>query len=193
MFWAVFKVGIAGEWSSWAFRARGFLVPVCPPPQLGTWRDMAGAQRMIEVCRTVETGPEQIFAVLADGWNYASWVVGAAHIRNVDDDWPAVGTRIHHRVGPWPLHISDQTVVRGMESNRSLDLEAYAWPIGAARIRLTLEPVSPTSTRVRLSETLSSGVGRLIPKPLLWLMLHPRNLEALHRLDDIAVHREGRS
>jgi hypothetical protein len=148
-----------------------------------------GTETMIEVSRTIGTSPERIFAVLSDGWSYASWVVGAAHIRDVDDGWPAVGTSIHHRIGPWPLNIEDKTVVRAMEPNQLLELDAHAWPLGAARIRVTLEQVAPTTTRVRLAETLSSGIARLVPKAALSLMLRPRNAEALHRLDDIAVHK----
>jgi uncharacterized protein YndB with AHSA1/START domain len=152
---------------------------------------LVGPETMIEVSRTIGAPPDRIFAVLADGWSYAGWVVGAAHIRGVDDGWPAVGARIHHRIGPWPLQIEDQTVVRRMEPNRLLELDAKAWPFGAARILLTLDQVSESTTRVRMAETLSSGVARLIPKPALTLMLRPRNAEALARLDDIAVHREA--
>ncbi|MFD2766269.1 SRPBCC family protein [Micromonospora eburnea] len=148
---------------------------------------------MIEVCRTIRTRPEQIFAVLADGWSYAGWVVGAAHIRNVDDGWPAVGTRVHHRLGPWPLQIEDQTVVRAMEPNRLLELEAHAGPFGIARIRLALEPLSDTTTRVRMSWTGAAGVARLIPESVLALMLRPRNSETLYRVDDIATHRKFRT
>jgi hypothetical protein len=145
-----------------------------------------------EICRTVGTTPERIFAVLADGWSYASWVVGAAHIRDVDASWPAAGARIHHRVGPWPLQIDDQTVVRAVEPGELLELDARVWPVGAAVIRISLEPVSATSTRVRMAETLSSGVGRLLPDAVQGLLLRPRNAEALRRLDDIAVHRGPR-
>jgi hypothetical protein len=84
---------------------------------------------MIEVCRTIRTSPEQIFAVLADGWSYARWVVGAAHIRAVDEGWPAVNTRVHHRVGPWPMQLNDRTVAWEMTPNRLLELDAYA-PLG---------------------------------------------------------------
>ncbi|MFI5894988.1 SRPBCC family protein [Actinoplanes sp. NPDC051513] len=147
---------------------------------------------MIETCRTVSTTPERVFAVLADGWSYASWVVGAAHIRDVDAGWPAVGTRVHHRVGLWPLHINDQTVVRAVETGKTLELDAQMWPLGAAMIRIWLEPVSATSTRIHMAETLTSGIGRLLPDAVQSLLLRPRNAEALRRLDDIAVHRESR-
>ncbi|MFG1660311.1 SRPBCC family protein [Micromonospora chersina] len=145
---------------------------------------------MIEVCRTIGTPPERIFAVLADGWSYASWVVGAAHIRAVDDRWPAVGARVHHRVGPWPLQIEDQTVVRQMEPNRLLELDAHAGPLGIARVRLALEPVSADTTRVRMGWKAAAGAARFVPEAVLALMLRPRNSETLHRVEDIAVHRQ---
>jgi hypothetical protein len=147
---------------------------------------------VIETCRTIGTTPERIFAVLADGWSYASWVVGAAHIRDVDPHWPAAGARIQHRVGPWPLDIDDQTVVRAVEPGVLLELDARMWPLGAAVVRMKLEPVSATSTRVRMGEELSAGIGRLLPGAIQALLLRPRNAEALRRLDDIAVHREAR-
>jgi hypothetical protein len=147
---------------------------------------------VIETCRIISTTPDRIFAVLADGWSYAGWVVGAAHIRDVDQGWPAVGTRVHHRVGPWPLQINDQTLVRAMEPDRMLELDAKLWPIGTALVRLHLEPVGTATTLVRLTETVSSGVGRLLPHLVQLLLLRPRNAEALRRLDDLAVHRETR-
>lgn len=144
---------------------------------------------MVDTCRTIHTPPGRIFAILADGWSYSSWVVGAAHIRDVDDGWPAVGTSVHHQVGPWPLHIKDHTTVRAVEPDRMLELDARAWPLGAARIRLELRAVPPDATEVLMVETLTSGVARLIPHRVQTLLLKPRNAEALRRLDDLAVHR----
>ncbi|MEV0718188.1 SRPBCC family protein [Asanoa sp. NPDC050611] len=144
---------------------------------------------MSETSRVIDATPERIFAVLADGWSYASWVVGAAHIRDVEDGWPAVGTSIHHRVGPWPVQINDSTTVRAMEPARLLELDARMWPLGRAVIRLTLEPATPTSTLVRMAETVVSGAVRSLPDPVQALLLKPRNAEALGRLGDIAVHR----
>jgi uncharacterized protein YndB with AHSA1/START domain len=144
---------------------------------------------MVEVSRIIRTAPERVYAVLADGWSYASWVVGAAHIRDVDDTWPSVGARVHHQVGPWPLHIKDQTSVRAVEPGRMLELEARAWPLGAALIRLDLRPLGADATEVRIGETICSGAGRVIPEPVQALLLKPRNVESLRRLDDMAVHR----
>jgi uncharacterized protein YndB with AHSA1/START domain len=143
-----------------------------------------------ETRKVIDTTPERIFAVLADGWSYASWVVGAAHIRDVDAGWPAVGSRIHHKVGPWPVQINDQTTVRAVEPDRLLELDARMWPIGKAIVRVTLEPVSATSTRVTITESIVSGAGHLLPEAVQAVLLRPRNAEALDRLADIAVHRD---
>ena len=42
---------------------------------------------------------EAVWAVLEDGWLYATWVVGAASTSAVDHDWPQAGSRLHHSVG----------------------------------------------------------------------------------------------
>ncbi len=39
--------------------------------------------------RVVEATPEQVWSILADGWLYPLWVVGASRMRQVDDHWPA--------------------------------------------------------------------------------------------------------
>jgi uncharacterized protein YndB with AHSA1/START domain len=57
---------------------------------------------MISISRPIEATPEQVWAVLGDGWLYAGWVVGASRIREVDPGWPAKGSRIAHSVGSCP-------------------------------------------------------------------------------------------
>jgi uncharacterized protein YndB with AHSA1/START domain len=142
-----------------------------------------------EVSRVIDVPPEAVFAVLADGWSYAGWVVGSSHIRDVDHDWPAVGTRIHHSVGPWPLHIQDVSVVTAVEPGLSLSLEAQGWPLGAAAIGLTLVPHGDGKTEVRMTEHIVKGPGKVLPAAVQALIIKPRNTEALARLADIATGR----
>ena len=144
---------------------------------------------MVEVYRDIGASVGEIFTVLADGWTYASWVVGASHMRDVDPDWPQLGARLHHRVGPWPISLDDTTTVVAVEQDRLLELDAHAWPAGAARIRLTLKPLGLDRTRVRLAEAFSSPLARHIPERAQAVLLVPRNRESLARLDDLAVHR----
>lgn len=142
-----------------------------------------------EVSRIVDVSPDAVFAVLADGWLYSGWVVGSSHIRDVDTDWPAVGSRIHHSVGPWPLHVQDVTVVTAVEPGLSLSLEARAWPAGAAAVGLILTPHGKGKTRVRMTEHVVRGPGRVLPKAVQALILKPRNTESLARLADLATGR----
>jgi uncharacterized protein YndB with AHSA1/START domain len=142
---------------------------------------------MIEVSIEVPAARERVWAILADGWTYASWVVGAAHIRKVDDAWPELGSRIHHSVGPWPLHIQDQTVVEEVEPPHLLRFKANMWPFGAARVKLILDALGPDSTRVTMAEQLVAGPGKLLPQPAQSVLLTPRNRECLRRLSDMAI------
>jgi hypothetical protein len=142
---------------------------------------------MTTVSMTMPVSPEHVFAVLADGWLYTSWVVGASHIRDVDDGWPARGSRIHHSAGIWPVLVKDVSVVRAVERPWMLDLQARLWPLGEARVRLDLKEVSPGSTEVTMTEYGTHGLGRLIPDAVQSLALVPRNRESLGRLRDLAV------
>ena len=145
---------------------------------------------MTAVTRFVDAPPAEVFATLADGWTYPLWVVGAAHMRAVDPAFPAVGSKLHHSVGLWPLLIEDTTEVVEMEPGRRLVLHARAWPTGTARIELELLP-APGGTTVRMSERASSGPATLIPAMVQSLMLVPRNREALARLDDVIRNRKS--
>lgn len=144
---------------------------------------------MVEVTRNVPVEPEHVFAVLADGWSFAGWVVGASHIRAVDDGWPSEGTRIHHSVGPWPAAIEDVTTVTAVRLNSSMTLDARLWPVGAARVEISLRPAPGGGTHIVMAEEVVRGPGRLMPGPLQTLLLKPRNDESLRRLEAIAVGR----
>jgi hypothetical protein len=148
--------------------------------------------RMTEVSMDVATSASQIFAVLADGWSYAGWVVGASHIREADNDWPAVGSRIHHSVGAWPAQISDVTTVRDVDPPFALELDARLWPFGTARVRFELTEAVPGTTRVTMEEVVERGPLALFPDALQSVLLMPRNKETLRRLADLAVRKEAR-
>lgn len=143
---------------------------------------------MKEVSRRIDATPQEIWSVLADGWLYTGWVVGASHIRAVDDSWPAVGSKLHHAVGAWPMQIKDSTSVLEAEPNRHLVLQARGWPAGEARVELTLEP-DGVNTLVRIGETPTDGPGKWLNNPLQQKLLEARNREALSRLDALAVGR----
>ena len=143
---------------------------------------------MSENTRLVHATPERVWDVLSDGWTYPLWVVGAARMRAVDDVWPAVGSRLHHSVGLWPLLIDDYTEVLETTPGRSITLRARAWPIGTGRVAIHLDSVG-AETQVRISEDAESGPGVLVPQPVRGLTLKWRNTETLRRLAFLAERR----
>ena len=147
---------------------------------------------MAEVSLTVQASREKVFEVLADGWSFAGWVVGASHIRDVDPGWPAAGSKIHHSVGPWPLVVKDVTVVREVQPPRLIELDARLWPFGAATVRLELDDIAPNVTRVRMIEQVVRGPAKIVPPAAQALLLVPRNRESLRRLADLAMGRGER-
>ncbi|MET9026694.1 SRPBCC family protein [Nocardia sp. NPDC004168] len=148
---------------------------------------------MVHVEITVPTTPEQVFSVLADGWLFAAWVVGATHIRDVDDEWPGVGASLHYSAGVWPFTVSDTTEVVSVDPPHMLELEAKLSPFGAAWIRLELVETATDETQIRMYEHAERGLGRLMPNALQELLLVPRNMESLSRLADIAIGKARRA
>jgi len=138
--------------------------------------------------RVFHCTPDDVFDVLADGWSFATWVVGAARIREVDESWPAPGSGIHHSVGLWPLLIDDTTTVEELNRPRDLTLKVRAWPGGAGRVRITCQAQS-ADTMVVMEEEATSGPARLVPPPIENALLTWRNEEALRRLAYLAESR----
>jgi hypothetical protein len=138
--------------------------------------------------RRLKCLPEQVFAVLNDGWTYPLWVVGASRMRDVDDAWPAPGSKLHHSFGVWPLLIDDSTEVLEIEPGKRLVLEARGWPIGKARVEITVD-ANGNGSLVSISEDASGGPARLIPEPIRQPVIDFRNRETLRRLGYLA---EGR-
>ena len=144
---------------------------------------------MVTVEREVLAPAGAVWNVLADGWLYASWVVGASRMRAVEQAWPAVGAVLHHSQGAWPLLINDETVVKTSVPGQELVLHGKARPLGEVAIRLQLEP-RPAGCLVVLEEDAIGGPLLLIPAPVRAALIRSRNIESLRRLAYLA---EGES
>jgi hypothetical protein len=144
---------------------------------------------VVTVRREVGVTVDAVWAVLADGWLYPSWVVGASRMRDVDPAWPGVGAQLHHSVGTWPLLVNDTTTVLASVPKRELVLRGRAWPVGEAEIRLTLEERAD-GCDVVMAEEVRSGPAQLLPAPARSALIGPRNTETLRRLAYLA---EGES
>lgn len=147
---------------------------------------------MPENTTTIDATPADVWKVLADGWLFPLWVVGASRMRDVEPDWPAVGSRIHHSVGVWPRLIDDNTEVLACEEEAALRLRARAWPLGEAEVLITLTP-SDGQTEVSILEDASSGPGRFVPAAVRKPGIGWRNTETLRRLALLVEGRTKRS
>jgi len=144
---------------------------------------------MLEIRRTTTATPDEVFAVLADGWLYPTWVVGASRMRAVDDTWPQPGARLHHSVGVWPALLDDETQVLENDAPHRLVLQAKGWPAGEATVTLQVEPQGQGSA-ITLTEDVTAGPGRLVPGPVRQAAIGARNRETIRRLVLLA---EGRA
>lgn len=149
----------------------------------GTFRPVSTNTRFIDAT------PDQVWSILADGWLYPLWVVGASRMRDVDDHWPEPGAQLHHSVGTWPVLLDDTTEVLDSAPGTRLTLRARAWPSGEAGVTLQLRP-NGTGTEVVIEEDAESGPATLVPKVLRDPPLRWRNVETLRRLAYLAERRK---
>ena len=140
--------------------------------------------------RVLSCSPGDVFDVLADGWLFPTWVVGASRMRNVDDEWPKPGSQLHHSFGTWPLLVNDETTMLEWDPPRHAALKPKGWPIGEAIVSIDVRP-RPEGCVVRLMEKPVAGPATLVPSWLLDTMLHRRNVETLRRLAFVAEGRPG--
>lgn len=146
------------------------------------------------VTRHVRASPEDVWAVLSDGWLFPVWVVGASRMRNVDDGWPERGSRLHHSVGNWPALLDDKTEVLDVVLGKSLRLKAHAWPGGAAEVFIAVQAdASSGGSVVSIWEDAVDGPGKLVPRAARQFAIVPRNNETLRRLAYIAEGRRAQA
>ncbi len=144
---------------------------------------------MITVSRRSTASPQDIWAILSDGWQYASWVVGASRIRAAQGAWPATGSRIFHSVGSWPLMLSDDTEVIDSIPGRLIRLKARTRPFGQAVVEVEVTPQEQGS-RIEIREDAAEGPARFIPQPVRQAMIAPRNTESVKRLALLAERKQ---
>ncbi|GLJ94785.1 SRPBCC family protein [Microbacterium dextranolyticum] len=138
--------------------------------------------------RLFDCTPDDVFAVLGDGWLYPAWVVGASRMRAVDPEWPAEGARLHHSLGVWPVLFDDDTQLVEWSPPQRVKLRAKAGPLGRGVVVIEVKPRGQGCV-VRMGEEPVAGLGALLPR-LVWApLLHLRNEETLRRLAFLA---EGR-
>ncbi len=143
----------------------------------------------LTVKRDTTATRQQVWDVIADGWTYSQWVVGNSRMRAVEPNWPAVGSKIHHTIGIWPIVINDETEVESCTPLAELVLLARTRPFGQARITLRLHDTAG-GCRIEMAEVPVGGPLNLIPRRMALAAAFPRNRECTRRL---AAHAERRT
>ncbi|MDQ4144961.1 MAG: SRPBCC family protein [Actinomycetota bacterium] len=137
------------------------------------------ARNSIEVNGT----PSDVFDVLLDAEAYPQWVFGAKRMRRVDPEWPEPGAAFYHSVAVGGA-IKDKTEILRLESPREILLEAYARPLGIARVLIRVQPEGGRS-RITITEFPSPGSMLEKLRQVVDPLIHVRNVFSLRRLRDL--------
>ncbi|MFD7406495.1 SRPBCC family protein [Streptomyces sp. NPDC059866] len=144
--------------------------------------------------RLIHVSPSAVWAVLADGDQYAQWVVGTAKSHPVRGHWPQSHAALHYQIRFGPLRLSNETVVRHSQEDVSLELEAHAGVLGTARIAIELRPWGEHCL-VILDEHPLRGAGGRLHNAGFEALIHLRHramLARLARLCESQAPRAGR-
>lgn len=137
---------------------------------------------MAFVSREFEFTAHEVFAVVVDPNTYPEWLVGAADMRGVDDDWPQPGSRFHHRVGFRPFTLADSTELLAVEPDRLLRLGVRARPLISAIATFTLLGDGSRCVVTLEEEPAPRSIGNVL-RPVLDPLTHLRNHQSLKQLD----------
>jgi hypothetical protein len=139
---------------------------------------------MAYVCREFDVSRTRMWGVVIDPETYPRWLLGAEAIREVDDSWPAVGSRFHHRVGLGPLTLADNSEVLAIDEGAMLRLQVRARPFIAAVVTFHIVGGDGTCVVTMEEEPARRIIGNVV-RPVLDPMIHVRNHRSLRRLDEL--------
>jgi uncharacterized protein YndB with AHSA1/START domain len=139
--------------------------------------------------RQISASATDIWAVLVDPTTYPDWLVGAQRIRDIDDDWPAIGSRFHHRVGVGWLSMPDYSEVEAIEPTSLLRLAVRVRPFISATATFRLVSDGSVTVISFEEEPNIKILGELV-RPVVDPSVHIRNHLSLRRLADFVEDRE---
>ncbi len=143
---------------------------------------------MSSVSRQFDRAAPAIYDVLIDPHTYPSWLVGAADIRDVDADWPQVGSKFHHRVGVAPFTLADSTELLAHEPPHTLRLAVRARPLISAVVTFELVGDADRCVVSMEEEPAVRAIGNIV-RPVMDPLTHLRNHLSLKRLDRFLTDR----
>ena len=139
---------------------------------------------MAYLCRAFDAPKQVLFDLLVDPTTYPKWLIGAEEIRDVDDTWPAPGSRFHHRVGIGPITLADHSEVVDIVHGEMLRLHVRARPLIGAYVTFRVVGDGDCCVVTMEEEPSRKVIGNLV-RPLLDPSIHMRNHRSLCRLDAV--------
>jgi len=143
---------------------------------------------MAFACREIAASPAEVYAVLIDPRTYPSWLAGAREIRGVDAEWPAPGSRFHHRVQFGPLTLADSTQMIETQTDECIQLAVRARPFISAVVTFRLLGDDRRCMVSFEEEPRLRIIGNLV-RPVLDPTTHVRNHHSLKRLEEVVLMR----
>ncbi|MFD5574373.1 SRPBCC family protein [Streptomyces cadmiisoli] len=140
--------------------------------------------------RLIKAPSTTVWAVLADGNKYPRWVVGPSDAEPVRGQWPHTGAAIRYEASLGPLRLSNETVVRRCKEGSELELEAYAGPLGTARIDIELRQWGEHCL-VLVDEHPLQGTGGLMHNAGFEIVIQLRHRAMLRRLARLCEEEAG--
>jgi len=147
---------------------------------------------MASASREIHASVHAVFAALADPTTYPTWLAGASDVREVEDGWPAPGSKFFHQVGVGPFTLRDSSMVLDIVPDRSLRLAVRARPVISAVVTFTLVGDDERCVVTFEEEPAHRLIGNLV-RPVLDPITHVRNHWSLERLDELVAGRSSQS
>ena len=145
---------------------------------------------MAYTAREVIASPEEAFAVLVDPARYPRWLGGANAVVDVDETWPARGSKFHHVVGLGPLRVADATEVVDIHEGEMLQLRVRARPFISAVVTFRVVGSDGHCLVTMEEEPALRTIGNLV-RPVMDPAVHVRNHRSLRRLAELIERSTG--
>ena len=145
---------------------------------------------MAYTAREVMASPKEVFGILVDPATYPQWLGGASAVVDVDDAWPAPGSRFHHVVGVGPLRVADSTEVVDIDDGAVLRLRVRARPFISAVVTFRVVGSDDRCLVTMEEEPALRTIGNLV-RPVMDPVVHVRNHRSLRRLAELVERSTG--
>lgn len=114
-----------------------------------------GSPTWAVVHHVVRAQPQDVAAILADGWLYGAWIAASTGVRAVSSDWPAPGATLAQGMGAWPLPVGSILTVVQHDPGRLLVMDSTAGSLVSTRIQIEV-----TGTDEQTSVTMGERLTR---------------------------------